>query len=47
VDFRRGLEAKQLLEAGGYPVEWHPYVMPHSVCPQEVADIANWLRKVL
>lgn len=47
VDFRRGLEAKQLLEAGGYPVEWHPYPMPHSVCPQEVADIANWLRKVL
>jgi phospholipase/carboxylesterase len=47
VDFRRGLEAKQLLEAGGYPVEWHPYVMPHSVCPQEVLDIANWLRKVL
>jgi phospholipase/carboxylesterase len=47
VDFRRGLEAKQLLEAGGYPVEWHPYAMPHSVCPQEVMDIANWLRKVL
>ena len=47
VDFRRGLEAKQLLEAGGYPVEWHPYPMPHSVCPQEVVDIANWLRKVL
>jgi phospholipase/carboxylesterase len=47
VDFRRGLEAKQLLEAGGYPVEWHPYVMPHSVCPQEVLDIADWLRKVL
>jgi phospholipase/carboxylesterase len=47
VEFRRGLEAKQLLEAGGYPVEWHPYAMPHSVCPQEVVDIANWLRKVL
>ena len=47
VDFRRGLEAKQLLEAGGYPVEWHAYTMPHSVCPQEIADIATWLRKVL
>jgi phospholipase/carboxylesterase len=47
VDFRRGLEAKQLLEAGGYPVEWHAYSMPHSVCPQEIADIAHWLRKVL
>jgi phospholipase/carboxylesterase len=47
VDVRRGTEARQLLEAGGYPVEWHSYPMPHSVCPQEVADIAAWLRKVL
>jgi phospholipase/carboxylesterase len=28
-------------------VEWHTYPMPHSVCPQEVADIAEWLRRVL
>jgi phospholipase/carboxylesterase len=47
VDIRRGTEAKQLLEAGGYPVEWHTYPMPHSVCPQEADDIAAWLRKVL
>jgi phospholipase/carboxylesterase len=47
VELRRGAEARQLLEAGGYPVEWHPYPMPHSVCPQEVEDIAAWLRKVL
>ena len=47
VDIRRGTEARQLLEAGGYPVEWHTYPMPHSVCPQEADDIAAWLRKVL
>jgi len=47
VEIRRGAEARQLLEAGGYPVEWHAYPMPHSVCPQEVDDIAAWLRKVL
>jgi phospholipase/carboxylesterase len=47
VDVRRGTEAKQLLEAGGYPVEWHTYPMPHSVCPQEIVDIAAWLRRVL
>ena len=47
VDVRRGTEARQLLEAGGYPVEWHDYPMPHSVCPQEIVDIAAWLRKVL
>jgi phospholipase/carboxylesterase len=28
-------------------VEWHTYSMPHAVCPQEVADIARWLRGVL
>ncbi|MBV8805747.1 MAG: carboxylesterase, partial [Sinobacteraceae bacterium] len=43
VDIQRGTEAKQLLEAGGYPVEWHTYPMPHSVCPQEAEDIAAWL----
>ena len=47
VEVRRGDEARQLLEAGGYPVEWHTYPMPHSVCPQEIGDIAAWLRKVL
>ena len=35
------------LQAAGYKVEWHAYSMPHSVCPQEVADIAAWLRRVL
>ncbi len=47
VDFRRGTQARQLLEAGGYPVEWHAYPMPHAVCPQEVFDIAAWLRRIL
>jgi phospholipase/carboxylesterase len=35
------------LQAAGYAVEWHAYSMPHSVCPQEVSDIAAWLRRVL
>jgi phospholipase/carboxylesterase len=47
VDIKLGTQAKQLLEAGGYPLEWHAYPMPHSVCPEEVQDIAAWLRKVL
>lgn len=42
-----GDEARQALESAGYAVEWHTYLMPHSVCPQEVADIAGWLRRVL
>jgi phospholipase/carboxylesterase len=47
VEIRMGAQARQLLEAGGHPVEWHAYPMPHSVCPQEIDDIAAWLRKVL
>lgn len=31
----------------GYTVEWHDYLMQHSVCPQEIADIGRWLGKVL
>jgi phospholipase/carboxylesterase len=42
-----GAEARRQLEAAGYQVQWHTYSMPHSVCPQEVADIATWLRSVL
>ena len=42
-----GQHAHQALEASGYPVEWHAYDMPHSLCPQEVTDIAAWLRRVL
>jgi phospholipase/carboxylesterase len=36
-----------LLTGLGYPVEWRQYPMPHSVCPQEIEDIGEWLRKVL
>ena len=42
-----GEQARRLLADGGYAVEWHTYSMPHSVCPQEVTDIAAWLRRVL
>jgi phospholipase/carboxylesterase len=42
-----GEAACRQLQGAGYPVEWHAYSMPHSVCPQEVVDIAAWLRRVL
>jgi phospholipase/carboxylesterase len=35
------------LLALGYPVEWHEYLMEHSVCPQEIADLQRWLQRVL
>lgn len=37
----------QALEALGYKVQWHTYPMPHSVHPQEIADISRFLQQVL
>jgi phospholipase/carboxylesterase len=42
-----GEQTRRLLEKAGYSVEWHAYTMPHSVCAEEVVDIAAWLRRVL
>jgi phospholipase/carboxylesterase len=39
--------SRDFLKTLGYDVEWHEYAMPHSVCPQEIADIGNWLKKIL
>jgi len=35
------------LEQTGFDVEWHEYPMAHAVCPQEIADIRDWLLRVL
>jgi len=43
----RAQESRKMLEALGYPVEWREYPMPHSVHPQEIADISAWLVKIL
>ena len=37
--------ADSLIEAG-YSVDWHEYPMAHAVCPQEIADISNWLSAI-
>jgi phospholipase/carboxylesterase len=42
-----GLESREKLKVLGYSVEWHQYRMPHSVCPPEVADIRQFLFRVL
>lgn len=47
ISIGRAQQSRKMLEALGYPLEWHEYPMPHSVCPQEIADISDWLVKVL
>ena len=46
VALSRALESRELLGREGYAVEWHEYLMPHSVCAGEIRDISTWLRRV-
>jgi phospholipase/carboxylesterase len=47
IPIARAEQSRDLLEAMGYKVEWHQYVMQHSLCQEEVDDIGAWLKKVL
>jgi phospholipase/carboxylesterase len=42
-----GMKSRDFLRAHGYTVEWHEYPMAHAVCAQEVADIREFLFRVL
>jgi phospholipase/carboxylesterase len=46
IPLQRALDSRDVLNALGYRVEWHEYSMPHSLCPQEIADVGTWLRSV-
>jgi len=39
--------SRQRLAQQGYDVDWHLYPMEHSVMPQEIADIGDWLEQRL
>jgi phospholipase/carboxylesterase len=43
----RAIRSRDALEQLGYAVEWHEFRMPHSVSPEEIADVSAWLRRVL
>ena len=47
VDIERASTSREVLRALGYEVQWHEYPMAHSVCMEEIADINQWLLKVL
>ena len=42
-----GSDSRDLLDQLGYEIEWHTYPVAHSVAMEEIADIRNWLKKVL
>ena len=47
IPLARAEQSRRLLEGLGYPVEWHAYPMPHSVCPEEIAHLSQFLGRVL
>ena len=47
IPLARAEQSRKVLERLGYPVQWHVYPMPHSVCPEEIAAISAFLRSVL
>jgi phospholipase/carboxylesterase len=47
VHLQMGTEARDLLRAQGYAPEWREYPMEHAVCPEELGDVAAWLRATL
>ncbi len=43
----RAHRSRDLLLELGFRVAWHEYAMPHSVCAEEIRDLASWLRETL
>jgi phospholipase/carboxylesterase len=47
VQISRAEASRDLLQELGHPIEWREYMMPHSVCEEEIDDIGAWLRNLL
>ena len=47
VPFMLGQMACDLLTKHHYQVSWHRYMMPHSVCGEEIKDISEWIESCL
>jgi phospholipase/carboxylesterase len=42
-----GVQSRDFLKTHGYTVEWHDYPMAHAVCAAEIADIREFLFRIL
>jgi phospholipase/carboxylesterase len=47
IPLARARHAHEVLTRLSYPVEWHEYPMPHSVCDAEIRDVGLWLARRL
>ena len=47
IPLARAEQSRKILADAGYELQWKTYPMPHSVCAEEIADLARFLHKVL
>ncbi|HEV8094961.1 MAG TPA: alpha/beta fold hydrolase [Burkholderiales bacterium] len=47
ISIEHARRSRDVLVALGYRVAWREYAMPHSLCAEEVSDLAAWLTQVL
>lgn len=47
VPYALGRAGCDALDEGGVEVDWHGYAMSHTICQQEMLDLAAWLNAVL
>ena len=45
VPLQAGQWSAGVLQRLGFPVEWHAYPMPHSVCAEEIEALGDWLQR--
>jgi phospholipase/carboxylesterase len=46
VPYSLGQQLNDALQENNYLVSWHSYAMEHSVCEEEIGDIAEWLQQI-
>jgi phospholipase/carboxylesterase len=47
VPIARAEHSRDILVGHGHKVQWHEYMMQHSLVAEEIDDIGRWFRKVL
>ena len=47
IPLRRAEQSRDLLVKNGFAVDWRTYPMPHSVCPEEIGHISQFLLRIL
>ncbi|MEO6138476.1 MAG: alpha/beta hydrolase [Luteimonas sp.] len=45
VPYSAGEQSAALLRKLGFSIDWHRYSMAHSVCAEEIAELAHWLSR--